>query len=71
LFGHVSDTGTALRGIKFRKEIKAMARANGFILDTGASFPRIEFTTVSGEQVVLPRDVKGRWTVLLFYRGDW
>jgi peroxiredoxin len=48
-----------------------MARANGFILDTGASFPRIAFTTVSGEQVVLPRDVKGRWSVLLFYRGDW
>jgi hypothetical protein len=48
-----------------------MARANGVILDTGSGFPQIEFATVADERVLLPRDVTGRWSVLLFYRGHW
>jgi peroxiredoxin len=48
-----------------------MARANGFILDTGTPFPDLEFPALDGQRIVLPRDFEGRWAVLLFYRGHW
>lgn len=48
-----------------------MARENDRILDTGDFFPEMEFDTVSGEKIVLPRDFGQRWNVLLFYRGHW
>jgi hypothetical protein len=48
-----------------------MARANGFILDTGTPFPFLEFPGLEEQRIFLPRDFNGRWAVLLFYRGHW
>ena len=48
-----------------------MARELGPLLDSGDVFPMIEFQTVAGKQLRLPADVAEKWTVLLFYRGDW
>ena len=41
------------------------------LLDTGDSFPLIEFTTVQAELVSLPKDFEGHWNVFLIYRGHW
>ena len=48
-----------------------MARADGFILDTGTPFPALEFSGLDGQRIVLPREISSRWSVLLFYRGHW
>lgn len=48
-----------------------MARQGSLILDTGEPFPSLEMDSVGGERVVLPRDFRGKWSVLLFYRGHW
>ncbi len=46
-----------------------MARAGTTILDTGDLFPAMEFIATDGGKVTLPAGLKGRWSVLLFYRG--
>jgi peroxiredoxin len=48
-----------------------MARAGRTVLDSGDLFPQLEYITTIGEKVSLPRDLKGTWSVLLFYRGHW
>ena len=48
-----------------------MARENGPLLDVGDLFPTMEFVTVGGNSLKIPVDTMGKWTVLLFYRGDW
>jgi hypothetical protein len=48
-----------------------MARANCRILDNGDPFPALEFDTVAGERMALPRAFGGGWGVILLYRGDW
>jgi hypothetical protein len=48
-----------------------MARESSTILDTGDRFPDLEFNLVSGEKMLLPRDLGNRWRVLLIYRGHW
>lgn len=48
-----------------------MARIDCEILDTGAPFPRLDFRVIGDESVSFPRDLEGRWTVLMFYRGHW
>ena len=48
-----------------------MARSDSRLHDTGDFFPIIEFTTTSGDEVVLPGDYIGNWSVVLFYRGHW
>jgi len=47
-----------------------MAREQGPMLDVNNAFPAMEFDTVDG-RLNLPDDTMGKWTVLLFYRGDW
>jgi hypothetical protein len=64
-------TGSSLASFPLPEETFAMARANGFILDTGTPFPVFEFPELDGQRIVLPRDFEGRWAVLLFYRGHW
>jgi len=54
-----------------KKEVLSMAREQGILLDSGDVFPNIEFQTVEGKGVRLPADVAGKWTALIFYRGDW
>jgi peroxiredoxin len=48
-----------------------MAREQTKMHDTGDFFPVIEFETITGETVVLPGDLIGKWSVVLFYRGQW
>ena len=48
-----------------------MAREQGPFLDVGSTFPAMEFSTVDGKRLSLPSGTMGKWTALLFYRGDW
>jgi hypothetical protein len=41
------------------------------LLDTGDSFPLMEFPAVRGARVSLPKDFEGHWNVFLIYRGHW
>ncbi len=40
-------------------------------LNVGDIFPDYTFQTVSGQTLNFPRDLKGEYSVLLFYRGWW
>jgi peroxiredoxin len=40
-------------------------------LRNGDRFPDLSVTTVGGGELVLPRDVEGSYSVVLFYRGAW
>lgn len=40
-------------------------------LEIGQLFPRISGTTTKGNQLTVPDDLRGKWAVLLFYRGHW
>jgi peroxiredoxin len=40
-------------------------------LQNGDCFPRLSIQTVGGGRMVLPRDVEGSYSVVLFYRGAW
>ena len=40
-------------------------------LQNGDRFPDLSISLVGGGQVVLPRDVEGLYSVILFYRGAW
>ena len=48
-----------------------MAQEDVRKLDTGDPFPAMEFVTVRGSNIMLPENVSGVWTILLFYRGHW
>jgi len=48
-----------------------MAQEKAKMHDTGDFFPVLEFKTTTGETIVLPGDVIGKWSVILFYRGHW
>ncbi len=48
-----------------------MAREQVPLLDNGDVFPTINFKTVAGKELCLPEDTRGKWTALIFYRGDW
>ena len=48
-----------------------MAQKRGSQLDLGDSFPEIDINTVQGTKIRLPDDVRGKWSVILIYRGDW
>lgn len=48
-----------------------MAREQGPMLDAGDVFPSMEFATVEGTCLNIPADTMGKWTALIFYRGDW
>lgn len=60
--------------LKLQKQIKGdgrMAREQGPLLDNGDVFPTMHLKTVGGKELCLPEDTRGKWTVLIFYRGDW
>ncbi len=40
-------------------------------LNTGDVFPKFAVDTVAHGRLTLPDDLKGRYAVLLFYRGWW
>ena len=48
-----------------------MAREQAPILDAGDVFPSLQLMTTDGNQLTLPSNFNGKWTVLLFYRGNW
>jgi peroxiredoxin len=41
------------------------------MLTSGDTFPDIALTAVTGEQLLLPRDLNTPYTIVLFYRGHW
>jgi peroxiredoxin len=40
-------------------------------LSNGEHFPTITASRVGGGEMTIPRNLEGRWAVLLFYRGHW
>ena len=40
-------------------------------LSVGDTFPEYTVQTVSGQTLNIPQDLKGEYSVLLFYRGWW
>ncbi len=40
-------------------------------LDAGSLFPTIRLTPVDGDPITVPEQLDSRYTILLFYRGDW
>jgi peroxiredoxin len=40
-------------------------------LQNGDRFPDLSIRTIGGGEMVLPRDVEGSYSVILFYRGAW
>jgi hypothetical protein len=48
-----------------------MAREQGPMLDAGDLFPSMKFATVGGDSLTISADTLGKWTALIFYRGDW
>jgi hypothetical protein len=40
-------------------------------LDYLDTFPNLDLSLVNGEEMRIPDDVRGSWTVLLLYRGHW
>jgi peroxiredoxin len=40
-------------------------------LQNGDRFPDLSIRTIGGGEMVLPRDVEGFYSVILFYRGAW
>ncbi len=47
-----------------------MSRPDHAPLDSGVPFPPMALTTTDGSSFQLPPET-GRWTVVLFYRGEW
>ncbi len=46
-----------------------MARADTKMLEKGNFFPILEFKLTDDSTIELP--IRGKWTILLFYRGYW
>ena len=40
-------------------------------LQNGDRFPDLSIRTVGGNELGVPRDIEGSYTVILFYRGAW
>jgi peroxiredoxin len=40
-------------------------------LSNGEHFPTITASRVGGGEMTIPKDLAGRWAVVLFYRGHW
>jgi hypothetical protein len=40
-------------------------------LNAGSIFPNFELRTVADSRLTIPANLKGRYAVLLFYRGGW
>ncbi len=40
-------------------------------LNAASTFPNFEVWTVADDQLTIPGAFKGRYAVLLFYRGGW
>ena len=43
----------------------------GTPLDSGDAFPDLVFDTVAHGRIALPEHVRGRYSVVLAYRGHW
>jgi len=48
-----------------------MAHTGHKPLDNGDPFPWMNLNLLDGEQIRLPDDHIGHWTILLAYRGHW
>lgn len=40
-------------------------------LNSGELFPEFKVLTVDGRTLEIPKDLRGEYSVLLFYRGGW
>lgn len=40
-------------------------------LDSGDLFPDYKVQTVDGQTLDIPKNLKGEYSILLFYRGGW
>lgn len=38
-------------------------------LDTGDLFPTIDMTVLGRDRIIIPNDVHGQWSAIIFYRG--
>ena len=41
------------------------------MLTSGDQFPEIRLTSVTGDALSLPADLKSPYSIVLFYRGHW
>jgi len=48
-----------------------MAREAAKLLDTGDTFPNLDFNLINGERILFPQDIGKRWRIMLVYRGHW
>ena len=55
---------------RFREGSLLMSHSDHAPLDSGVPFPPMTLTTTDGSSFVLP-PATGRWTAVMFYRGEW
>lgn len=48
-----------------------MAQTGEKKLESGDLFPEMTFTVAGGDSVTWPGAVRGKWSMLLVYRGRW
>ncbi len=48
-----------------------MAQTEGRKIDSGDLFPEMTFFIAGGDSLTLPGAVKGKWSMILVYRGRW
>ena len=67
----ILSNGPERKFVIIMRGVVEVAREQGPMLDVGDAFPSLEFATVGGNCLNIPADTMGKWTVLIFYRGDW
>lgn len=40
-------------------------------LENGARFPSLTASVVDDDEMTLPDDLQGSWSLIVFYRGHW
>ncbi len=48
-----------------------MTREAVKILDTGDTFPNLDFRLINDERMLVPQGLGKRWRIVLIYRGHW
>lgn len=48
-----------------------MAQTLGKKLDSGDMLPHLRLDLIDSKSITVPAATEGRWSLVLFYRGDW
>jgi peroxiredoxin len=48
-----------------------MAQSLSKKLDAGETFPELALSLIDGKAIKVPGGMRGKWGVVLLYRGDW